>query len=110
SKPAGGHGSAEKLAHAVLSLFLNAYRQSGVRLPAAVDPLVADLFDTDAEDAPVRHDEITAAAVRLARTLGETARTGGLGFNALPGIGQRLARLAVAGALQAPFLATARHH
>ena len=110
SVPAGGHGSAEKLAHAVLSLFLNAYRRGGGELPTAVSPLVEELFDTDADDAAERHEEITTAAAQVARTLGERARSGGLGFDAFPGLGQRLARLALAGALQAPFLATARHH
>jgi glycosyltransferase involved in cell wall biosynthesis len=110
SAPDGAHGSAEKLAHAVLALFLNAYRQSGLRMPDVVDALAADLFDTDADDPAERHEEITAAAARLARVLGERARTGGVGFDAIPEIGERLARLAVAGALQAPFLATARHH
>src|SRR5262249_60746482 len=87
-----------------------ACRSGGSDLPATVAPLVEELFDTDAEDATARHDEITTAAVRLAGLLGERARAGGLGFDAFPDLGQRLARFALAGALQAPFLATARHH
>ena len=110
SAPAGAHGSAEKLAHAVLALVLNAYRQSGLRLPDTVAALAADLFDTDADDPAERHEEITSATAGLARVLGERARTGGMGLEVIPEIGERLARLVVAGALQAPFLATARHH
>src|SRR5262249_57392492 len=87
-----------------------ACRSGGSDLPATVAPLVEELFDTDAEDATARHDEITTAAVRLAGLLGERARAGGLGFDAFPDLGQRLARFALAGALQAPFLSTARHH
>jgi glycosyltransferase involved in cell wall biosynthesis len=108
--PDGEHGSAEKLAHAVLALFVNAYRSGSGKVPEAFEPLVADLFDTDADDAAERHGEITATASTLVAMLGERARAGGLGFDAVAGMGPRLARLALAAALQAPFLGTARHH
>ena len=36
SAPSGAHGSPEKLAHAMIALFLNAYREGGGSLPAPV--------------------------------------------------------------------------
>ncbi len=109
ASPAGAHGSPEKLAHAVLALFVNAYRAGGAELPAPFDAIVRDLFDDDASDADARHAEISAGVTTLARTLAAQARDGGFGLDALPHAGSRVTRLLLAGLLQAPFLATAQH-
>jgi glycosyltransferase involved in cell wall biosynthesis len=106
----GEHGSAEKLAHAIVSLFCNAYREGGGELPVPLDSLVAELLDEDGVDAPERHRELTEAVAFVSRSLSARAREGGLGLGSIPGAGQRLGRLLLAGALQAPFLATAHHH
>ncbi len=106
----GAHGSPEKLAHAIMALFANAYRESGGRLAAPLDSLVAHLFDSDAEDDEQRHTEITSSGGSITRWLGERAREGGLELESVPEIGARLARLAFAVAVQLPFLATAHHH
>jgi glycosyltransferase involved in cell wall biosynthesis len=107
--PAGAHGSAEKLAHAVLALFVNAYRSGEAVLPAPIDGIVHDLFDRDAPDADVRHQEISAGIAMLSRSLAAQARDGGFELDALPRAGSRVTRLLLAGLLQAPFLATAQH-
>ena len=106
----GGHGSTVKLAHAVAGLFLNAYRAGGGRLPELWGERLQALFDEDAEDAGERHAEISAFASLAARRLAEQVRAGGVGVDAIPGLGQRLGTLLLAGALQAPYLATAQHH
>lgn len=108
-EPVGSHGSPEKLAHAVIALFLNAYRASGARLPGPMGDVVADLFDIDHEDAKTNHDEITTAVRTLSRSLGERARAGGFGLEALGSATPRLVQLLFAAAVQAPFLATANH-
>lgn len=108
--PCGAHGSTLKLAHAVGGLFLRAYRAGGGHLPAAIAPELERLLDEDADEAYERHSEIAASAARLASVLAERARSGGLGFEAVPGLGPRAGALALAGALQAPYLATAGHH
>ncbi len=110
AQPEGGHGSADKLAHAVMALFLNAYREGGGQLPADVAENVAELFDTDAADAFARHTEITAAVRSLSAALGERARAGGLGLASVSRLGDKLGLLLLSGALQAPFLGTAHHH
>ena len=107
--PVGAHGTPEKLAHAVLSLFLNAYRAGGSRLPDPVAPAVSDLFDTDHPDAAANHTDITTAIRTLSRTLGEHARRGGFALGSLESAAPRLSQLLLAAALQAPFLATAHH-
>jgi len=106
----GEHGSAEKLAHAVLALFCNAYREGGGELPVPLDSLVAELLDEDGVDAEERHRELTDAVAFVSRSLSARAREGGLGLESLPGAGQRLGRFLLAASLQAPFLATAHHH
>lgn len=108
--PEGAHGSTLKLAHAVGGLFLRTYREGGGHLPAAIAGELERLLDEDADDADERHAEIAAASSRLARALSARARSGGLGFDAVPGLGRRAGALALAGALQAPYLGTARHH
>jgi glycosyltransferase involved in cell wall biosynthesis len=106
----GEHGSAEKLAHALLALFGNAYRESGGKLPPPFASLVAELLDEDVVDPLERHHELSDAATFAARALATRARRGGIGLDSLSSAGSRLGRLLLAGALQAPFLATAHHH
>ena len=106
----GEHGNAVKLAHAMLALFCNAYREGGGEFPAPIGSLVAELLDEDGIDIGERHRELTAATAFVARSLSARARAGGLGVDSIPGVGQRLGSLALAGALQAPFLAAAHHH
>jgi glycosyltransferase involved in cell wall biosynthesis/predicted metal-dependent phosphoesterase TrpH len=106
----GAHGSTAKLAHAVAALFVNAYRISGAELPDTIRAQVEQLFDDDAADADERHREIADQSARFVRLLGERARAGGMSMAELPGAGRRLGALAFATALQAPYLATARHH
>jgi glycosyltransferase involved in cell wall biosynthesis len=111
-RPEGAHGSSEKLAHAMLALFVNAYRESGGTLPEPAASAIATVLDGDsptvtAED---RHRLLTLAVGSTVRVLGAQARAGGLGLDALPEAGSRLTRLVLAGALQAPFLASAQHH
>jgi glycosyltransferase involved in cell wall biosynthesis len=106
----GAHGSTLKLAHAVVALFVNAYRASGAELPDTIRAQVEALFDEDAVDAAERHREIADLGSRLVRLLGERARSGGVAFTSLPGAGRRLGALAFAAGLQLPYLATAHHH
>src|SRR5262245_10101040 len=111
ASPGGAHGSTEKLAHAVLSLFVNAYRESAEVLPASATVaagVVAALDDADAS-APECHRRLTAGVRATARALAEQAREGGLGLDSLPDAGSRVGRLLLAGALHAPFLASAHH-
>lgn len=107
--PGGEHGSPEKLAHAMMALFLNAYRAGGGSLPEPVAPLVEPLFDDDATDARACHEAITGAAKLVAHSLGSKARDGGFGLAALTSLGPRLTDLVLAGALRAPFLGAAHH-
>ena len=107
--PHGGHGSTRKLSHAVGSLLYGAYRADGRRPPEPWDGLLAGLFDEDAADPEARHAEIADVAALGARALGERARSGGFGLDALPGAGGRLATLVAAAALHLPYLTTARH-
>jgi glycosyltransferase involved in cell wall biosynthesis/predicted metal-dependent phosphoesterase TrpH len=107
--PAGAHGSPEKLAHAVMALFLNAYRADGATLPPPIDEVVHDLFDTDSDSPSGRHADITSAVRSLTRSLGERSREGGFALAALSGAGPRVSGLLLAGALQVPFLGTAHH-
>jgi glycosyltransferase involved in cell wall biosynthesis len=110
TEPSGAHGSTRKLAHAVASLLHGAYRANGGRIPEPWEAVLAGLFDDDAECADDRHEEIAEAAAFAARMLGERARAGGFGVDALPSVGERLARLVAAGALHLPYLSTAHHH
>jgi glycosyltransferase involved in cell wall biosynthesis/predicted metal-dependent phosphoesterase TrpH len=107
--PMGEHGSATKLAHAVGALILNAYRRRDARLPDAVAGQVEALFDGDADDASARHAEIETTVSLASRALAARARTGALGFDSLPTLGSRLSTLMLAGALEAPYLASLRH-
>ena len=107
--PVGAHGSPEKLAHAVISLFLNAYRAGGSRLSDPIADVVGDLFDADHNDAVANHTDISAAVRALSRSLGERARDGGFELDALGEVAPRLSQLLLAAALQAPFLATSHH-
>ena len=109
-QPAGEHGTSEKLAHAMLALFVNAYRESGGLLPEPCGSLIADELDHDGQDPRERHRRLTVAVGGSARWLSAQAREGGLELGALPEAGSRVGRLLLAGALQAPFLASAHHH
>lgn len=106
----GAHGSSEKLAHAMLALFVNAYRESGGALPEPAASAIATVLDGDAPSADDRHRLLTLGIRSTVRALGEQARAGGLGLDALPHAGSRVTRLLLAGALQVPFLASAQHH
>src|SRR5262249_58891259 len=106
----GDHGSAVKLAHSVMALAANAYREAGGELSPLAATQLRTLFDEDAADATQRHDEIRGATVQLARLLGERVRRGGIGLTKLDSVGPRLSALAYAGALQAPYLAPAHPH
>jgi glycosyltransferase involved in cell wall biosynthesis/predicted metal-dependent phosphoesterase TrpH len=106
----GAHGSTVKLAHAVAALAANAYRAGGGALSPHVGEQLEALFDEDCVDAGERHTEITDAATRLVRALGTRAREGALEVQGLSSLGPRVAALAFAGALQAPYLAAAHHH
>ena len=107
--PGGAHGSVVKLAHAIGALALNAYREGGRPLPEPLEESVAELFDADADDAAVRHEEIREASRRLSRVLGQRAREGGVDLDRLDGLGVRLTSVVAATALQLPYLGTARH-
>jgi glycosyltransferase involved in cell wall biosynthesis len=110
-RPDGAHGSSEKLAHAMLALFVNAYRESGGDLPEPAASAISAVLDRDdpgpSED---RHRLLTLAVRSTARVLGEQARAGGLGLDTLPSAGSRLTHLLLAAGLQAPFLASSHHH
>jgi hypothetical protein len=108
--PGGTHGSTPKLAHALTALIVNAYRAGGGELPEIIAARVERLFDSDADDAATRHEEIAEAMADLTRLLGERARAGGVQLSSLPALGGRLGAVAFAAALQAPYLATAHHH
>jgi glycosyltransferase involved in cell wall biosynthesis/predicted metal-dependent phosphoesterase TrpH len=110
AEPGGAHGSALKLAHALGALALNAYRDAGHPLADPVAATFAALFDEDADDAALRHEEIRATSRNLVRVLGSRAREGGLGLDGIGAVGPRLQALAAATALQAPYLGTAHHH
>jgi glycosyltransferase involved in cell wall biosynthesis/predicted metal-dependent phosphoesterase TrpH len=108
-RPGGAHGSTLKLAHALASLAVNAYREAG----GDVSPLAAGqlraLFDDDALDPGARHAEIRAVSRQLARLLGARVREGA-DLRRLDSIGTRLSALVSAVAVQAPYVATANHH
>jgi len=106
----GQHGSTAKLAHAVTALAVNAYRAGGGRIPEPWNGQLSALFDEDAENARERHAQITAVASTASRSLAERARDGGVAVQELPRLGQRLGLLLLAGAVQAPYLATSQHH
>lgn len=108
--PAGDHGSSEKLAHAMLALVVNAYRHGGGTLPEPAASAIASVLDRDTPDTPERHRRLTLAVGSAVRMLGEEARAGGIRLETLPDAGSRVGRLLLAGALQAPFLASAHHH
>src|SRR5262249_31322536 len=90
------------------ALAVNAYRAAGRHLPDLADAKARMLFDDDAADASMRHDEIRAASRDLARLFGYRVRSGGL--EKLESIGPRLSSLVAAAALQPPYLGTAHHH
>jgi glycosyltransferase involved in cell wall biosynthesis/predicted metal-dependent phosphoesterase TrpH len=106
--PHGAHGSTTKLAHAIASLFVHAYRESGGALPAPIGRELEELFDADADSAEEHHRLIADVTARAARLLAAEFRTG-FGVAAMPDAGRRLAVLALAGALHLPYLATAHH-
>ena len=108
--PQGAHGSTVKLAHALGALALNAYRESGGTLSPIAATQVRAFFDDDADDAALRHEEITATSRQLTRLFGSKARDGGVGVTQLETIGPRLGALVAAAAVQAPYLGTAHHH
>jgi glycosyltransferase involved in cell wall biosynthesis len=108
--PQGAHGSTTKLAHALGALAVNAYRQGGHALPPLLAAQARMLFDEDAADAGVRHEEIRAASRQLVRLLGSRVREGGVDLDRLDSVGSRLSALVGAAALQAPYLGTAHHH
>ena len=108
--PAGAHGTSEKLAHAMVSLFLNAYREGGGPLPPWARDVISEALDASDADAAASHRRLTLAVRSASRMLGEQAREGGIGLDSLSDAGTRLGRLLLAGALQAPFLASAHHH
>jgi glycosyltransferase involved in cell wall biosynthesis/predicted metal-dependent phosphoesterase TrpH len=109
-EPGGAHGSTVKLAHALGALALNAYRDGGGNLTPIAATQVRALFDEDADDAALRHDEISATSRQLTRLFGSKARDGGVGLTNLETIGPRFAALVAAAAVQAPYLGTAHHH
>lgn len=109
-EPGGAHGSTVKLAHALGALALNAYRESGGNLSPIAATQVRAFFDDDADDAALRHEEITATSRQLTRLFGSKARDGGVGVTQLDTIGPRLGALVAAAAVQAPYLGTAHHH
>jgi hypothetical protein len=108
--PGGEHGSTAKLAHTVVALAANAYREGGGRVTGVLGERLAALFDEDAEDAAERHLQISEQTGRLMRVLGGQARAGGLELPVMASAGPRLSALAFAAALQGPYLATAHHH
>jgi glycosyltransferase involved in cell wall biosynthesis len=105
----GEQGSSLKLAHAVGALLLNAYRADGRSIPEPVGEEIAAYFDVPL-DGPDRHERIMAASSSLARRLAAAARQGALDFDQLPSLGMRLGGLLLAGAIEAPFVAAARHN
>jgi hypothetical protein len=109
-RPGGEHGSSEKLAHAILALFVNAYRESGGQLPSDLDDIVRVELDGVCVDGRDRHARVSAGLIRAAKTLGEQACEGGLDVQALSEAGPRVGHLLLAGALHAPYLASAHHH
>ena len=107
--PGGAHGSTEKLAHAVGSLFLRAYRERSC-LGSPLELELLRLFDEDADDPDARHEEIREAAGRGARLLAARALDGAGGLDQLPGLERRASLLALAGGVHLPYLAGAQHH
>jgi glycosyltransferase involved in cell wall biosynthesis/predicted metal-dependent phosphoesterase TrpH len=106
--PLGAHGSTTKLAHAIASLFVHAYRESGGALPAPIGRQLEELLDDDMDSAEEHHRVIADVTARAARLLAAECRTG-LGVASMPDAGRRLAVLALAGALHLPYFATAHH-
>jgi glycosyltransferase involved in cell wall biosynthesis len=88
---------------------LNAYRRHGGSPPEPLAAGLERLFDEDADDATLRHAEIETAVSFASRRLAERARTGALALASLPTLGSRLGTLLLAGALEAPYLASLRH-
>ena len=105
----GAHGSTLKLAHALAALGVNAYREGGGALSPLVSTQLRALFDEDAADPQVRHEEIRAVSRHLTHLLGDRARDG-VSLHRLDTLGSRLSAVVSAVAVQAPYLATAHHH
>jgi glycosyltransferase involved in cell wall biosynthesis len=106
--PGGEHGSTVKLAHAVGSLALHAYRRDGRELPPFLREHVAPLFD-EPIDVASRHEKIKRVSAEAERLLGERAREGGVGLDDLPNVGHRLGLLLLAGSLELPYVSSMRH-
>src|SRR5262249_42508133 len=74
----GAHGSSVKLAHAVVSLAANAYRDSGAEVSHVFAREALALLDDDPEDPARRHRELADLGCRASRLLGGQARAGAL--------------------------------
>jgi glycosyltransferase involved in cell wall biosynthesis/predicted metal-dependent phosphoesterase TrpH len=105
----GEHGSSLKLAHAVGALLVNAYRDSGRRIPEPLEQALAPYFD-EPVDGTDRHDRLIATSSALARRLAASAREGAFDLDQLPSLGGKLGALLLAGTIEAPFVASVRHH
>ena len=104
----GEHGSSLKLAHAVGSLVLHAYRASGRPIPDAIEQSIGPHFDEPLEG-PDRHEKLIAASSAVARKVAANARDGVLDLDQLPSLGRRLGAFLLAGTIEAPFVAAVRH-
>src|SRR5262245_3934126 len=104
----GEHGSSVKLAHAVGALLINSYRASGRAIPEPIGAEITTFLEAP-PDGPDRHARIVEASSSVARRLAAGARHGALDLDQLPSIGRRLGALLLAGSIEAPFVAAARH-
>ena len=101
----------EKLAHAVAALARQRLpRRAAASCRTRSARRSRRSSTSDAEDAAERHGEIADLASRLARLLGERARSGGVALAALPTPAAGSARSRSPAGLAAPYLATAHHH
>ena len=107
--PLGEHGSTVKLAHAVGALALNAL-PPGRSAAAAVSrrDSGAALRRPRRGRGPPRADH--RHGLRDREPSPNAPAAGGIGLDALPTAGPRVASLLLAGALEAPYLASMRHH
>jgi glycosyltransferase involved in cell wall biosynthesis len=108
--PHGAHGSTLKLAHAAGGLLLRAWRDRGGALPTPALRSLLAVLDTDADDPDDQHRDIAGTAAGAARELVLGGLLGGADPGALTTIGTRIGLVALAGAMELPYLVSAHHH
>jgi glycosyltransferase involved in cell wall biosynthesis len=109
-RPQGAHGSTLKLAHAAGGLFLRHWYQRSGSLPTPSLNALVETLERDAEDADLQHEEISASAISIAKELVVDGLIGEADGEGIAELGGRIGLVLLAGAVELPYLASARHH